>query len=379
MTRSVALFLPSLNGGGAERVAVTLANGFAARGFAVDLVLASAGGPYLADVSPRVRVVNLQARRVIRALWPLVRYWRRERPSAMLSFMNHANVVAVMAHRLAGRPGRLVVSERVHIDSEVCRARGGQQRLVYALVPWAYRLADGVAAVSKEAASDLERFASLPAGQVRAIYNPFDLERIQQLAQEPVPHPWLREGERPVIMAAGRLTEQKDFPTLLRAFTVVRRQHPVRLLILGEGELRAELEALARQLGLTDDEVQLPGFVRNPYAYFVRAALFVLSSRWEGLPGVLVEALACGAQVVATDCPSGPREILEDGRWGALVPVGDVQALAQAMLAALQTPTEHLCDVRQRARDFEQARAVDAYLEVLGLPRQAKQEHRDRA
>ncbi|TSE18224.1 N-acetylgalactosamine-N,N'-diacetylbacillosaminyl-diphospho-undecaprenol 4-alpha-N-acetylgalactosaminyltransferase [Tepidimonas alkaliphilus] len=372
----VALFLPSLNGGGAERVAVTLANGIAARGFAVDLVLARAQGPYLADVGRDVRIVDLKAGRVVRALLPLVRYWRRERPVAMLSFMNHANVVAVLAHRLAGRPGRLVVSERVHIGSEAPRAHGLQRRLVYALVPWAYRRADGVTAVSREAARDLERFARLPAGRVQAIYNPFDLARIDRLARERAPHPWSQADERPVIVAAGRLTEQKDFPTLLRAFAQVRRQRPVRLLILGEGELRGELEALARQLGLTDDEVQLPGFARNPYAYFARAALFVLSSRWEGLPGVLIEAMACGAPVVATDCPSGPREILEDGRWGPLVPVGDADALARAMLAVLATPPDQRPDVRLRARDFDQERAVDAYLDVLGLPRQAAQEAR---
>lgn len=372
----LSLFLPSLNGGGAERVAVTLANGIAARGFAADLVLARAQGPYLADVGRDVRIVDLAAGRVIRALLPLVRYWRRERPAAMLSFMNHANVVAVLAHKLAGRPGRLVVSEHTTIGCEAPRAHGLQQRLVYALVPWAYRRADGVTAVSREAARDLERFAGLPAGRVQAIYNPFDLARIDRLAREPAPHPWLQVDDRPVIVAAGRLTEPKDFPTLLRAFAKVRRQRPARLLILGEGELRGELEGLARQLGLTDDEVQLPGFARNPYAYFARAALFVLSSRWEGLPGVLIEAMACGAPAVATDCPSGPREILEDGRWGPLVPVGDADALARAMLAVLATPTDQRPDVRLRARDFDLERAVDAYLDALGLPRQAAQEAR---
>lgn len=376
MRGTVSLFLPSLNGGGAERVAVTLANGIAARGYAVDLVVAKAAGPYLPDVSPNVRIVDLGAGRVIKALWPLLRYWRRERPAAMLSFMNHANVVAVLAHWLAVRPGRLVVSEHSTIGSEAARARGLQQRLVYALVPWAYRRADGVTAVSRDAARDLERFARLPAGSVRSIYNPFDLARIGQLAREPVPHPWLQGGECPVIVAAGRLTEAKDYPTLLRAFAQVRRQRTARLLILGEGERRGELEALARQLGLSDDDVQLPGFARNPYAYYSRAAVFVLSSRWEGLPGVLIEAMACGAPVVATDCPSGPREILEDGRWGALVPVGDADVLARAVLTVLEAPSGQRPDVRLRARDFDQERAVDAYLEVLGLPRLPSMEQR---
>nr|WP_315863208.1 MULTISPECIES: glycosyltransferase [unclassified Thermosynechococcus] len=364
----IAIFLPSLAGGGAERVMVTLANGFAARGYAVDLVLASAVGPYLKDVAPAVRVVDLRAGRVIKALWPLVRYLRRERPHAMLSAMNHANVVAILARRLAAARTRLVVSERTTISVEVARARGLAARAVYALVPRLYPKADGIVAVSRDAARDLERFARLPSGTVRAIYNPFDLERIAQLAQEPVPHPWLQPGQVPVVVAIGRLTEEKNFTALLQAFAQLRARKEARLLILGEGELREELEQLSHALGLGPDALQMPGFVANPFAYLARAALFVLSSRWEGLPGVLIEAMACGTPVVSTDCPSGPREILEDGRWGRLVPVGDVAALARAMEEVLSTPKDRLPDVRQRARDFDQARAIDAYLEAMNLP-----------
>ncbi|WKT82986.1 MULTISPECIES: glycosyltransferase [unclassified Thermosynechococcus] len=347
---------------------VTLANGFAARGYAVDLVLASAVGPYLKDVAPAVRVVDLRAGRVIKALWPLVRYLRRERPHAMLSAMNHANVVAILARRLAAARTRLVVSERTTISVEVARARGLAARAVYALVPRLYPKADGIVAVSRDAARDLERFARLPSGTVRAIYNPFDLERIAQLAQEPVPHPWLQPGQVPVVVAIGRLTEEKNFTALLQAFAQLRARKEARLLILGEGELREELEQLSHALGLGPDALQMPGFVANPFAYLARAALFVLSSRWEGLPGVLIEAMACGTPVVSTDCPSGPREILEDGRWGRLVPVGDVAALARAMEEVLSTPKDRLPDVRQRARDFDQARAIDAYLEAMNLP-----------
>lgn len=364
----VAIFLPSLTGGGTERVMVTLANGMAARGFAVDLVLASKQGPYLKDVAPAVRVVDLQAGRVIKSLWPLVRYLRREQPAAMLAAMNHANVVAVLAQRVAKVPTRSVVSERTNISTGVARARGLAARVVYRLVPRLYRLADGVVAVSQGAARDLEAFARLPAGSVQAIYNPFDLERMARLAGEAVPHPWLQLGQPPVVLAVGRLTEPKDFATLIRAFAALRTQCQARLLILGEGELRPELETLARTCGLGADDFQMPGFTDNPYAYMARAALFVLSSRWEGLPGVLIEAMACGAPVVSTDCPSGPHEILEGGRWGCLVPVGDVAALTRAMSDVLATPREALPDVRARARDFDQERAIDAYLRVLGLP-----------
>ena len=368
----LALFLPSLSGGGAERVMVTLANGFALRGYRVDVVLACAQGPYLADVDARVRIVDLQAGRVIKALWPLARYLRRERPAALLAAMNHANVVAVLAQKWAGVSTRVVVSERITISIEAGRARGWSARAVYALVPRLYRQANAIVAVSRAAARDLEQFAGLPAGAVHAIYNPVEWDRIQRRMAEPVPHPWLQPGQiRPVILAIGRLTEQKDFATLLRAFAAVRASTDARLLILGEGELREELQALAQSLGLGPDDVQMPGFVANPFAYMARAAVFVLSSRWEGLPGVLIQAMACGTPVVSTDCLSGPREILEDGRWGRLVPVGDVEALAQAIRAVLSSPREQLPDVRQRARDFALDPAIDAYLAAMGLPPQA--------
>ena len=361
--QKLALFLPSLRGGGAERVMVTLANAFAERGYATDLVLAAAEGPYLKDVSDQVRVVDLHAGRVSKALLPLARYLRRERPRAMLSAMNHANVVAIAARMLARVPCRLVVSEHNTISVEAARAQGAVAKTVYALVPWGYRRADAIVAVSREAAADLERFARLPAGSVQAIYNPFDLDRIRRLAAEPLDHPWFAPGQPPVVLAIGRLTEQKDFPSLIRAFAAIRSHRPARLLILGEGELRGELEALVRTCGLTADDVQMPGFVANPFAYLSRCSVFVLSSRWEGLPGVLIEALACGAPVVSTDCPSGPREILENGRWGRLVPVGDVEALADAMVATLDEKTHP--DVKVRAADFGVERAAKAYVDVM--------------
>jgi glycosyltransferase involved in cell wall biosynthesis len=368
MTEKVSIFLPSLNGGGAERVMVTLANGFAARGYAVDLVLATAQGPYLKDVRPEVRVVDLRAGRVIKALLPLARYLRRERPAAMLSAMSHANVVAVLAHRLSGSRCRLMVSERTTISAEVHRAHGWSARLVYALVPRLYRWADGITVVSQAAARDLEQFARLPTGSVQAIYNPFDLDRIAQLAQAEPPHPWLAPGQRPVVLGIGRLTEEKDFPTLIRAFAQCQSRGKARLLIFGEGPLRASLQAEATACGLTEDDFQMPGFVDNPYAFLARASLFVLSSRWEGLPGVLIEAMACGTPVVSTDCPSGPGEILEGGRLGRLVPVGDSAALANAIDAVLAAPRDSLPNVRLRAADFDQERAIDTYLAALGLP-----------
>jgi len=360
--QKLALYLPSLRGGGAERVMVTLANGFAARGFAVDLVLASAEGPYLKDVAQNVRVVDLRARRVLTSLPGLVRYLRRERPLAILSAMGHANVIAVLARKLSGTHPRLVVSE--HSNFSVTAKHGDPRvaRWMRRFMAWAYPLADGVVAVSQGVGDDLAPCIGLKPAAITVVYNPIDTAAVAQRSREALSHPWLQPGEPPVVVAIGRLTPQKDFPTLLRAFARLRQTQNARLLILGEGELRPQLEALVAGLGL-QDHARLPGFVDNPFAYLSRSALFVLSSAWEGFGNVLVEAMACGTPVVATACPSGPEEILENGRWGRLVPVGDERALAEAMAAALQET--HHPDVAARAAAFGVDKAVDGYLRVM--------------
>lgn len=366
--RHIAIFLPSLNGGGAERVMVTLANAFSARGYEVDLVLALAEGPYLASVSEGVRVVDLKAARVLKALWPLVRYLRRERPAALLVAMTHANVVAILAHLLARVSTRLVVSERTTISVEANRAQGLIERTVYGMVPTLYRRADRIICVSRGCATDLLRFSDLQESLIEYIYNPFDLELIRQRALESVNHHWFDADQPPVLLAIGRLNQAKDYPTLIRAYAKLHAEgYQFRLMILGEGELRKTLEVLITDLGLSHDEVQLPGFVTNPFSYLARCGVLVLSSYYEGLPGVLIEAMACGAPVVSTDCPNGPREILEGGLWGVLVPIGDVDALAKAIASVLSQPRHQLPNVTTRAGDFESDKAVDAYLNVLGF------------
>lgn len=351
---------------------VTLANAFADRGYAVDLVLALGEGPYLQSVGPKVCVVDLRAGRVLKALLPLIRYMRREKPVAMLSVMTHANVIAILARLLARVKTRLVVSERTTMSVEASRARGFTERSIFAVVPVLYRSADCVTAVSRDCAVDLQHFFGFQAHPVEFIYNPFELELIRKRAEETVSHPWFEPGQPPVVLAIGRLNQAKDYPTLIRAFSKLRANRDVRLMILGEGELRIDLEGIVAECGLGAEQVQLPGFVSNPFAYLARCAVFALSSHYEGLPGALIEAMACGTPVVSTDCPSGPREILEDGRWGSLVPVGDEDALAEAIDTVLSTPQASLPDVRGRAEDFGLPQAVDKYLNVLNLPLEQK-------
>lgn len=358
----IALYIPSLRGGGAERAMLTVANGLADRGLGVDLVLVSAEGPYLREVSKDVRLVDLHSGRVLSSLPGLVRYLRKERPKALLSALNHANVMAIMARRLANVPTRLVVSERSTVSRAASQSQTLRQRCMLPLMRWSYRKADAVVAVSEGVADDLAFAISLPRARIDVIYNPVVTPDLETRAAEPVDHPWVGSEKPPVILAVGRLTPAKDYPTLIRAFAKVRSKHDCRLVILGEGELRVSLEALVSALGI-DDSVQLPGFVENPFAWMRQASLFVLSSAWEGLPNVLIQAMACGTPVVSTDCPSGPREILEGGEWGVLVPVGNSTALAAAISAELEAPAQ--CNVRERAAHFDVDIALQSYINVL--------------
>ena len=309
-----------------------------------------------------MRVVDLKASRVLASLPALVRYLRRKQPQAMLSAMGYANIVALWARRLAGVPTRVVVSERNTLSSSVQHASSWRGRLMPHLIRRFYPLADGIVAVSKGVADDLAQVTGIPREHIQVIYNPVVTPELQEKAQAPLEHPWFAPGESPVLLAVGRLTAQKDFPTLIHAFAQVRRACSVRLLILGDGEERPALEAIVRRLGLERD-VSLPGWVSNPYAYMARASLFVLSSRWEGLPGVLIEAMYCGMLLIATDCPSGPREILRNGQYGHLVPVGDVAALALAIESALAGKRPGL--TRESWRPFELETVVTQYINLL--------------
>ncbi|MER3472566.1 MAG: glycosyl transferase [Armatimonadota bacterium] len=330
----LALYLPSLAGGGAQRVFLHLAKGFVHRGYEVHLVLARAEGPYLPQIPHEVRVVDLHAPRVLASLPGLVRYLRRERPFALLSALDHANTVAICARSIARVPTRVVVTVHSTPSQVVAHARTLPARLLPLWTRPFYRWAHAVVAVSQGVADELVRYMGVPAQKVRMIYNPIITPDLLRKAEEPLDHPWFRDGEPPVVLGAGRLTAPKDFPTLIRAFAIVRQQRPARLMILGEGEERPALSALVQELGLEED-VSLPGFMQNPSPYMKRAGVFVLSSRWEGLPTVLIEALALGTPVVATNCPSGPAEALKGGQIGALVNVGDVRALAEAIQSAI--------------------------------------------
>jgi glycosyltransferase involved in cell wall biosynthesis len=302
----------------------------------------------------------------LRCLPALARYLREERPAVLLSAEPYLNLLALWARRLAGLSVRTVISERIHLSShlrERAKRREWRWRFIVPLLRRMYPEADRIIAVSHGVADDLRTLVGLPPELVTTVYNPVVDSGLAKKADAPINHPWFVPGAPPVILGVGRLAEQKDFPTLLQAFAQVRAQRQARLLLLGEGEMRRKLEALARELGVEQD-VSLPGFASNPFAYMARAAVFVLSSTYEGLPGVLIQALACGCPVVSTNCPGGAAEILENGQYGRLVPVGDPAAMAQAIISTLEAPPDR-GRLQTRASLFSVDRAVEQYLDVL--------------
>jgi glycosyltransferase involved in cell wall biosynthesis len=358
-----ALFLPSLDGGGAERMMLNLGTTIQGKGYPVDIVLATAKGALLNSTPPTVRVVDLAASRPLTAVPALARYLRRERPRAMLATITNANLAALWAIRLSGVDTRCVVREASTLSVELEHSSTLNRLLVPRMIARAFPLAHAIIAPSRGVADDLAAVTRIPRESIRVIYNPVLSAGLFARAKEPVSHGWLNDRTVPVIVGMGRLTRQKDFGTLIRAFARIKERRRSRLLILGEGEDRGALEALSKSLGVAED-VDLPGFLSNPYAVLSRAALFVLSSRWEGLPGVLIEALACGAKVVATDCPSGPREILDNGAFGELVPIEDEQSMAAAMERALSGEFV-AADASSRMAQFDLETNTSRYLELL--------------
>jgi glycosyltransferase involved in cell wall biosynthesis len=361
LNERLAFFLPGLYDGGAERIMLNLAKGIATRGYSIDLVLARAEGPFMDEVPNSVRLIDLKASRVLSSTPALVRYLRQERPIALLSIL-YANIVALWARRLAGIPQRVILGEHNTLSS-VARGENDPRWHFYPFVAkWFYPWADGIIAVSDGVADDLAQTIKIPRERISVIYNPIVTQDLFDKSKVLLEHPWFKSGEPPVLLAVGRLTEQKAFDVLIRAFAMVRKNHRVRLIILGEGEERFQLEALIREFGL-EEEINMPGFVPNPYSFMAHAAIFILSSRWEGLPTVVVEAMALGVPIISTDCPSGPREILQDGIYGKLVPVDNPFALADAITTSLTTNL--LRPSRESWKPFELECVVDQYINLL--------------
>jgi len=395
----LAVYLDHLRGGGVQVVATTIASFLAREGVTVSLLVGDAAGPLRERLDPAIHLVDLLPASRWRAttlalradprglariapglllggsptlaqLPALSAYLGHARPRVLLTATPFMNVEALLARQLASVPTRVVVSEHNDLTPEHPLGRGPVGRSLPLLLAHLYPRAHAVVAVSEGVARDLVRRTGLARSAITRIYNPITHPGIPERARETPDHPWLAPGAPPLILGAGRLTAAKDFPTLIRAVARLRRDRPVNLLILGEGRNpkkhareQARLRELAAELGMAG-ALDLPGFVQNPHAYMARASAFALSSRYEGFGNVLVEAMACGCPVVSTDCRSGPAEILDGGRFGPLVPVGDPEALADGIRRVLDAPPPRE-RLQARAAAFSVARALGAYRALL--------------
>jgi glycosyltransferase involved in cell wall biosynthesis len=396
----IVFLLKSFAAGGVERITLVLGRMLVQRGHDVTLAVFRNQGPLAQEVPPEVRLQALEpstsiagralalrsdpssltqmarpvllaakADRTLRYLPGLRRLLREEQPDAIVAAMPYVNLVALWARGLARTRSRLLVMEHIEISQYLAERKGWRHQYLLPLIRRSYPKADIVGAVSRGVAEDLARSSGIDRELVRVLYNPVVTGELRAMADQPVEHPWFRTDAPPVVLNVGRLAEQKDHVTLLRAFAKVRAIRPARLVILGSAgtdqktaERQSELMSLARDLGVEHD-VSLPGFVSNPYAFMAKASVFVLSSRYEGLPTVLVEAMACGCPVVSTACP-GSVEILEEGRYGTIAPIGDVEALAQSIVATLDSNPDQEA-LRQRSLDFSAERSVAHYESLL--------------
>lgn len=363
MSARVAILITNLAGGGAERVCVNVANTLVRRGVAVDMVLLRSVGAFLKLLDPRVNVVELSASRIRHSFLPLVKYLRSAKPNAMMANIWPLTAMAVAARIVSRVSCNVVAVEHSTWSKSELLSRRFVEWLARTSMRSLFLRAGAVVTVSRGAADDLAIFARIPRDRIAVIYNPIVGDRVLAADSHPIaPREW-SEGEHHKLLAVGTLKSIKDYSTLLRSVAVLRRTTDTKLLILGEGDLRSSLVAEASNLGIAES-VFLPGFVDRLGPYYEAADVHVLSSIAEGFGNVIVEALNAGTPVVSTDCPSGPREILADGRYGRLVPVGDADALAKAISESLHA-SHDVAALKARAQDFSIDEAVDQYVELL--------------
>jgi glycosyltransferase involved in cell wall biosynthesis len=360
--RVIALFLQDLDGGGAERAIVALAGEIKKHGHDVDLVVGDANSDYRSEVSPAVNVVDFATRSRVSILFRLIAYLRHRKPGVVMSALDTANILLLIAARFSGHKGRTIICQRAVVAASQNELALGRRILMRFFQRVYFPRADALISNSYAAANDVQRLLGVSADKVFTIHNAIDVDRINRLASEPIKDHFIRKNQAPLIVSVGSFTERKDMGTLIKAFEMVKAQRQVSLVIIGKGPERKKIEALISNLGLNEN-VHLPGFDTNPYKWIAAATVFVSSSTGEGFPNVIAEALALGRPIVATDCAGDTAELLGHGKWGRLVPVGDPERMAEGILASLDDPNSP--DGRIRAADFSSSVITSAYLNVL--------------
>ncbi|EKQ68642.1 glycosyltransferase [Leptolyngbyaceae cyanobacterium JSC-12] len=363
----VSVLTHDISGGTFTNLCTALVRGFQELGAECNLVVLDATEAELSKF-PDVPIVTLNVKRTAFSLPATVRYLREYQPDVLLPMPWYFNIVGVWARFLAGVNTKVVLGEHniISLEASIEHRDKVHLRFLPILMRYTYPHGDGLIGVSKDTITDLVDTLKIAANiPMKVVFNPINVERVEQLSQEPIEHPWFENSEIPVIVTAARLAKQKQLDRLLRAFAQVVQDVPARLLILGEGPLRGELEALCQTLGVAAS-VWMPGYDPNPYRYMAACDVFVLASAWEGCPIALQEAMVCGAAVVVTDAPGGMKDIIDHGKFGMLVSTADVNALAAGIKQVLTNPDlKHYYQkqARQRSQDFHYLNTSQQYLD----------------
>lgn len=361
----IAIFLATSGHSGVDKIAKNLVPALARRGYQVDILKIREHGPHLAELPPGVKIIDLGTSHVYSAILAIARYLKREQPAVLLADKYRVIHAAYLAKVLSGVPTRLIFSMGATISIDLSGRSRFERWYQRQFIKHFYPRAAKVIVTSKGVADDMAIYGGIARSCIEVVPCPVISADLLQTRPQRPEHPWFQAGEPPVILGVGELSKRKDFETLLRAFALVRAGRPCRLVILGRGRQHDHLIALARELGVGED-VDLAGFQQNPYAFMAHAALFAFTSRHEGLGFVVIEALAVGTPVVSTDCPSGPREILQDGKYGELVPVGAVDTLAEKIIETLKHPLQ--ADfLKEAALPYEIERSTTSYLCAMGF------------
>ncbi len=372
----IGFFLPSLSGGGSERVFVNLANEFSSRGFKIDFILAKKEGPYLVDVNKNINIIDFKSKRVLFSLFPLIKYLRKKKPKVLISSMEYVNIIAILAKVISGSKTRAIIRVANAPSEYLQKIKPSKRFLLLYGSMFFYRFADIIIALPERVVDDLVKIFKISRNKIKILYNPTVTAKLLEKSKEKPKNLQFNKKNQPIILAVGRLNIQKDFPTLIKAFAELRKKREAKLIILGEGKERGSLEKLTRKLKIEND-IDLPGFTDNPYPFMAHADIFVLSSIFEGFGNVLIEAMSLGTPVVSTDCPNGPAELLgpivsedscgiKNGKYGKLVPVGNYEMLAKAIEETLDNPIDPEL-LKLRANDFHVEKIADDYLRAIGF------------
>lgn len=362
----VLFFVPFFFGRGPERVMVNLARGMREKGLEVDFLVGRADVPFVEELGKSGRVIELGCSRTILCLPGLIRYMKQEKPYFVISALEGPNIIVLISRFFTNPRPKVIITVHSVLSKALKEKNFMYSLVILPLIRLFYPLADAIVAVSEGVSKELNRLAGIKEEKISVIYNPVITPELFEKAKEEVSHPWFNQKNFPVVVSVGRLTPAKDFSTLMRAFSIVKGEIEAKLIIIGDGEDKENLESLVKKLGLEND-VEFTGFISNPYKYIKRSSLFVLSSKYEALPTVLIEAMALGIPVVATDCPGGVKEILGYGKCGEIVPVGDSEKLAEGILRVLKfggtSINQKLCS--EILNNFKLETCLEQYLALI--------------